>query len=225
MFCPTMIRKMEISGGLRNKVQPTTMLRSTLISRQLSMPLQFQKQRQSLTIRRCLTDGNHQRPAANLNNNGKGNSLNHTLEQGKREQGKKKPAKDTPWIWGTLIAFGVVISGASINVFLKNSQSDPPEQVLSGSIDWQGKAVPPYTLKDVNAWFKQEAISWSPDSRPCGVVRCDGIRLKSNEPCEDQMVASVQHVEGSKKGWLFWGVFDGHKYVSLSFPLHQNPQM
>jgi len=95
-----------------------------------------------------------------------------------------------------------------------------------GTVEWQGKAVPPYTLQDVSALLQADATSWTPsqgvipsreNARLVGVQRCDGISVKSNEPCEDQMVLGVQDVEGSGKEWLFWGVFDGHKYDFFSF--------
>jgi len=225
MFCPTITRKMAVRG-VRFWVKPT-MVPSAL---RLTAPRQIPswKPHQSLISRRCLTGEAHSR----LVNAGEGDSLIKDLGGKGPEEGNRKEPKDKAWPWGIYAIFGVIVVGASTYGFLRNNRSDPPEQIQSGSIEWLGKAVPPYTLADVDALFKENASSWSPDhwmygyrrdGRPFGVERCDGIMLKSNEPSEDQMVASVQDVEGCKKGWLFWGVFDGHKYV-VSFFISQHTQ-
>jgi len=49
-----------------------------------------------------------------------------------------------------------------------------------------------------------------------GVVRYDVVQLPSNDPIEDDHAEQVMQVLGSNKelsDWMFWGVFDGHRYV------------
>jgi len=222
MFRPTITKNKAVRG--LGKIVLPPILRLTSGRRSSPVPMIFQKNCQPLILRRCLTESNHRR-SAGFPKEGQPDGLKKTSKEAIREESEETLVQHRPWPWRTLIAFGVFLAGASIYGFKTNNQSDPPQKTQSGSIEWMGKAVPPFTLDDVNAWLNQETTSWRPDhwlysyrrdGRPLGVERCDGIRLKSNDPCEDQMGISVQNVEGSKKKWMFWGVFDGHKYVYFS---------
>jgi pyruvate dehydrogenase phosphatase len=56
-------------------------------------------------------------------------------------------------------------------------------------------------------------------NRGRGVVRYDLVQLPSNDPIEDDHAEKIVEVP-SKSGsgnddWMFWGVFDGHSYVSI----------
>lgn len=85
------------------------------------------------------------------------------------------------------------------------------EGFYRGSLEWKGKAVKVFTLKDVGEWLrKEEGVFKGPTGS--GVESWYSIRCASNSPCEDSYVAAQTPVSGSKeKPWLFWGVFDGHK--------------
>jgi pyruvate dehydrogenase phosphatase len=53
-----------------------------------------------------------------------------------------------------------------------------------------------------------------------GVVRYDVVQLPSNDPIEDDHAEQVMQVLGNNKelsDWMFWGVFDGHRYVCRVF--------
>lgn len=59
-------------------------------------------------------------------------------------------------------------------------------------------------------------------SRGRGVVRYDITQVPSNSPIEDDHAEKIVEVPlattedgSSKSDWMFWGVFDGHSYVSL----------
>lgn len=54
-----------------------------------------------------------------------------------------------------------------------------------------------------------------------GVWRYDIVQLPSNNPIEDDHAEKIVEVpdlaaeiDGQKTDWMFWGVFDGHRYVS-----------
>jgi pyruvate dehydrogenase phosphatase len=55
-----------------------------------------------------------------------------------------------------------------------------------------------------------------------GVVRYDLVQLASNSPIEDDHAEKIVQVPSLAKGaeessdWMFWGVFDGHSFVSPS---------
>lgn len=58
-------------------------------------------------------------------------------------------------------------------------------------------------------------------SRGRGVVRYDITQVPSNSPIEDDHAEKIVEVplataqDGSTSSdWMFWGVFDGHSYVS-----------
>jgi pyruvate dehydrogenase phosphatase len=61
-----------------------------------------------------------------------------------------------------------------------------------------------------------------------GVVRYDVVQIPSNNPIEDdhsekiieipQALATATGARASGSDWMFWGVFDGHSYVSLLEP-------
>ncbi|KAI9880991.1 MAG: hypothetical protein M1830_009485 [Pleopsidium flavum] len=59
-----------------------------------------------------------------------------------------------------------------------------------------------------------------------GVVRYDVVQIPSNDPIEDdhaeKIVEVPQSVAATENGtsssdWMFWGVFDGHRHVLISF--------
>ena len=58
-----------------------------------------------------------------------------------------------------------------------------------------------------------------------GVVRYDVVQLPSNNPIEDDHSEKIIAVpdsakaaqDQSKSDWMFWGVFDGHRYVSSAY--------
>ena len=58
--------------------------------------------------------------------------------------------------------------------------------------------------------------------RGAGVVRYDVVQIPSNDPIEDDHAEKIievpQTVAATENGapssdWMFWGVFDGHRYV------------
>jgi hypothetical protein len=83
-----------------------------------------------------------------------------------------------------------------------------------GSSIWKGQAVKPFTLDDVAVWLRNEESSHQGPSGS-GVRSWYSVRCASNSPCEDNYVTAHVPVSGKTKDhpWLFWGVFDGHKYV------------
>jgi pyruvate dehydrogenase phosphatase len=64
-----------------------------------------------------------------------------------------------------------------------------------------------------------------------GVVRYDVVQIPSNDPIEDdhsEKIVEVPHGEEStatagnpSSDWMFWGVYDGHRYV-YRFEHHNN---
>lgn len=54
-----------------------------------------------------------------------------------------------------------------------------------------------------------------------GVVRYDITQLPSNSPIEDDHIEKIIEIPAGTYGsnaasdWMFWGVFDGHGYVSI----------
>jgi pyruvate dehydrogenase phosphatase len=80
-----------------------------------------------------------------------------------------------------------------------------------GSFRWQGHSVKPFSLHDVKQWLDKAAKSYSLPEKSQGVTRWDSIRLASNSPSEDNLVASRSPAGDGGQPWLFWGVFDGHK--------------
>lgn len=57
-------------------------------------------------------------------------------------------------------------------------------------------------------------------NRGQGVVRYDLVQLPSNDPIEDdhtEKIIEMQPATSEKGGndWMFWGVFDGHRFVSF----------
>ena len=51
-----------------------------------------------------------------------------------------------------------------------------------------------------------------------GVVRYDVVQIPSNDPIEDDHSEKIIELPTSNPAsdWMFWGVFDGHSYVSIS---------
>lgn len=60
-------------------------------------------------------------------------------------------------------------------------------------------------------------------NRGRGVLRYDLVQLPSNSPIEDDHAEKIVEVpsraEADPNDWMFWGVFDGHSYVSCPLPL------
>lgn len=57
-------------------------------------------------------------------------------------------------------------------------------------------------------------------NRGRGVLRYDLVQLPSNNPIEDDHAEKIVEVPSradsdSSNDWMFWGVFDGHSYVSV----------
>jgi pyruvate dehydrogenase phosphatase len=54
-----------------------------------------------------------------------------------------------------------------------------------------------------------------------GVVRYDVVQIPSNDPIEDDHSEKIIELpqalatQNPTSDWMFWGVFDGHSYVSL----------
>lgn len=62
-----------------------------------------------------------------------------------------------------------------------------------------------------------------------GVWRYDVVQIPSNDPIEDDHSEKIIEVpqsvspageglDGATSDWMFWGVFDGHRYIHLSYP-------
>ena len=54
-------------------------------------------------------------------------------------------------------------------------------------------------------------------NRGQGVVRYDLVQLPSNDPIEDdhaEKIVEIPSKDSGRSDWMFWGVFDGHSYVS-----------
>lgn len=60
-------------------------------------------------------------------------------------------------------------------------------------------------------------------NRGRGVLRYDLVQLPSNSPIEDDHAEKIVEVpsraSADPSDWMFWGVFDGHSYVSSTLPV------
>ena len=124
----------------------------------------------------------------------------------------------------TFLAGATLLIGAPLGYSYSKSYSNLPEtlsnkklgDLYEGSLDWKGKALPPCTMKDVEAWLvKEQSIHQGMASS--GVREWHCSRHPSNTPGEDELVTSRVKLprsfgEGSQP-WMFWGVFDGHVYI------------
>ena len=82
-----------------------------------------------------------------------------------------------------------------------------------------------YTPEQATEKLRQNEESYAV-GRGQGVVRYDVVQLASNHPIEDdhaeKIFAVPQDITIAPNGsaasdWMFWGVFDGHRWVELPF--------
>lgn len=93
---------------------------------------------------------------------------------------------------------------------------------LSKETDDHGrKVLEMLTPEQATAKLRKNEESWSV-GRGQGVVRYDVVQIPSNEPIEDDHAEKIievpQNLAATDQGaatsdWMFWGVFDGHRYV------------
>jgi len=121
----------------------------------------------------------------------------------------------------SLLAGATLLIGAPLGFSYGKSYGNLPEtlskkklgELYEGSLDWKGKALPPCTMKDVEAWLVKEQ-SIHPGVASSGVREWHCSRRPSNTPGEDELVTSrvklPRSFEEGSQPWMFWGVFDGH---------------
>lgn len=100
----------------------------------------------------------------------------------------------------------------------------PDDQPVSKEVDGSGRLVlEMLTPEQATQKLRRNQQSYSV-GRGHGVVRYDLVQLASNSPIEDDHVEkivsvpdSTLHSEDGSNGsdWMFWGVFDGHRYVTV----------
>jgi pyruvate dehydrogenase phosphatase len=83
--------------------------------------------------------------------------------------------------------------------------------------------------EQATAKLRKNEESWLV-GRGAGVVRYDVVQLPSNDPIEDDHAEKIIEVPSNlaatdngaaASDWMFWGVFDGHRYLAASTLLHQ----
>ena len=99
------------------------------------------------------------------------------------------------------------------------------DQPVSKEVDDSGRLVlEMLTPEQATQKLRQTQQSYSVQ-RGQGVVRYDIVQLASNNPIEDDHVEKIVTNPESKlpaddgsngSDWMFWGVFDGHRYVTTS---------
>lgn len=93
------------------------------------------------------------------------------------------------------------------------------DEPLSKETDDRGrKVLEIMTPEQVNERLRRNEESWDV-GRGNGVLRYDVVQIPSNDPIEDDHVEQTIEIpagtDGSSKAdWMFWGVFDGHRYVN-----------
>lgn len=97
------------------------------------------------------------------------------------------------------------------------------EGPIAKNVDGSGRNVlEMLTPEQADEKLRQSEASFFVN-RGQGVLRYDVVQLASNNPIEDDHAEKIVEVasEASKKtasrptdDWMFWGVFDGHAYVS-----------
>jgi hypothetical protein len=97
------------------------------------------------------------------------------------------------------------------------------EEPLSKNIDGSDRLVlEMLTPEQATQKLRQNEESFNV-GRGRGVVRYDVVQLASNNPIEDDHAEKIIQVpENAGPGasacdWMFWGVFDGHRYVYYRF--------
>ena len=98
---------------------------------------------------------------------------------------------------------------------------DELDQPVSKEIDASGRLVlEMLTPEQATQRLRQNQQSYLV-GRGQGVVRYDVVQLPSNNPIEDDHVEKIvtvpervsgSHDEANRSDWMFWGVFDGHRY-------------
>ena len=101
----------------------------------------------------------------------------------------------------------------------------PSDQPVSKEVDDSGRLVlEMLTPEQATQKLRQNQQSYSVQ-RGHGVVRYDVVQLASNSPIEDDHVEKIVAIPetalkagGGTSGsdWMFWGVFDGHRYAFSS---------
>ena len=93
------------------------------------------------------------------------------------------------------------------------------DEPLSKETDDRGrKVLEIMTPEQVNERLRRNEESWDV-GRGNGVLRYDVVQIPSNDPIEDDHVEQTIEIpsgqDGSSKAdWMFWGVFDGHRYLN-----------
>ena len=87
---------------------------------------------------------------------------------------------------------------------------------LSKETDDRGrKVLEIMTPEQVNERLRKNEESWDV-GRGNGVVRYDVVQIPSNDPIEDDHVEQTIEIPSTNDSpnadWMFWGVFDGHRY-------------
>lgn len=98
----------------------------------------------------------------------------------------------------------------------------PADAPLSKATDDYGrKVVEMLTPEQATQKLRRNEESWLV-GRGKGVVRYDVVQIPSNDPIEDDHAEKIievpQSVASTDNGannsdWMFWGVFDGHRYA------------
>lgn len=98
---------------------------------------------------------------------------------------------------------------------------------ISKETDEYGRRVVEMLDPDqATAKLRKNEESWLV-GRGQGVVRYDVVQLPSNDPIEDDHAEKIIEVPSNlaatdngaaASDWMFWGVFDGHRYVNTSRP-------
>ena len=90
--------------------------------------------------------------------------------------------------------------------------------------DYGRKVIEMLTPEQATAKLRKTEESWIV-GRGQGVVRYDVVQIPSNDPIEDDHAEKIievpQNLAATDNGaastdWMFWGVFDGHRYIVLS---------
>ena len=112
-------------------------------------------------------------------------------------------------------AAGLVFS-IPAGLLIRKSYNDVPQtpslsEFHIGSLDWKGKSVKQFGLRDAEAWLREnESLKEGPSGS--GILKWYTATRPSNARCEDNLVVAQCLVSGdSTTPWLFWGIFDGHR--------------
>lgn len=108
----------------------------------------------------------------------------------------------------------------------------PAGQKVSKEVDNSGrKVVEMLTPEQATEKLRRNEESYIV-GRGRGVWRYDVVQIPSNDPIEDdhdekiievpQSVSPAEGQEGGTTDWMFWGVFDGHRYSDLRLTITQS---